>query len=59
MKIREDVATGQQLHLRCVYINKFPSMAVQMVAIGEESGALDAMLDKVATTGENAKSIMR
>jgi type IV pilus assembly protein PilC len=28
-------------------------MAVQMVAIGEESGALDAMLDKVATHYEN------
>jgi hypothetical protein len=27
----------------------FPSMALQMTAIGEESGALDAMLDKVAT----------
>ena len=31
----------------------FPSMALQMVAIGEESGALDAMLDKVATHFEN------
>ena len=27
----------------------FPSMAIQMTAIGEESGALDMMLDKVAT----------
>lgn len=25
--------------------NRFPSMAIQMVAIGEESGALDSMLD--------------
>ena len=33
--------------------NLFPSMAVQMVAIGEESGSLDAMLDKVATHFEN------
>ena len=33
--------------------DKFPAMAVQMVAIGEESGALDAMLDKVATHYEN------
>ena len=31
----------------------FPSMALQMVSIGEESGALDAMLDKVATHFEN------
>ena len=29
--------------------NIFPAMAVQMVAIGEESGALDTMLDKVAS----------
>ena len=27
----------------------FPSMAIQMTAIGEESGALDTMLDKVAS----------
>jgi type IV pilus assembly protein PilC len=28
--------------------NVFPNMVVQMVSIGEESGALDAMLGKVA-----------
>lgn len=53
MKIREDVATGQQLNFAMRVTNKFPSMAIQMVAIGEESGALDAMLDKVATHFEN------
>ncbi|MEW9149774.1 type II secretion system F family protein [Acinetobacter indicus] len=53
MKIREDVATGQQLQFAMRVTDKFPSMAVQMVAIGEESGALDAMLDKVATHYEN------
>ena len=53
MKIRDDVATGQQLQFAMRVTNKFPSMAVQMVAIGEESGALDAMLDKVATYYEN------
>jgi len=53
MRIREDVATGQQLQFAMRATNKFPSMAVQMVAIGEESGALDAMLDKVATHYEN------
>ena len=53
MKIREDVATGQQLNFAMRVTNRFPSMAVQMVAIGEESGALDAMLDKVATHFEN------
>jgi type IV pilus assembly protein PilC len=53
MKIREDVATGQQLNFAMRATNKFPAMAIQMVAIGEESGALDAMLDKVATHFEN------
>ena len=52
MKIREDVATGQQLQFAMRASNRFPPMAVQMVAI-EESGALDAMLDKVATHFEN------
>ena len=53
LKIRDDVATGQQLQFAMRMTNLFPSMAVQMVAIGEESGALDAMLDKVATHFEN------
>ncbi|PVZ85221.1 type II secretion system protein F [Serratia sp. S1B] len=53
MKIRDDVATGQQLQFAMRAANIFPSMAIQMVAIGEESGALDAMLDKVATYYEN------
>lgn len=53
MRIREDVSTGQQLQFAMRSTNLFPSMAVQMVAIGEESGALDAMLDKVATHFEN------
>ena len=53
MRIREDVSTGQQLQFAMRSTNRFPSMAVQMVAIGEESGALDAMLEKVATHFEN------
>lgn len=53
MRIREDVATGQQLQFAMRSTNRFPSMAIQMVAIGEESGALDAMLEKVATHFEN------
>ena len=47
-KIREDVATGQQLQLAMQQSKLFPNMAVQMVAIGEETGALDSMLSKVA-----------
>ncbi len=53
MKIREDVSTGQQLQFAMRSSNLFPAMAIQMVAIGEESGALDSMLDKVATHFEN------
>lgn len=53
LKIRDDVATGQQLQFAMRASEKFPAMAIQMVAIGEESGALDAMLDKVATHFEN------
>ena len=52
-KIKEDVSTGQQLQFAMKNSGIFPSMAIQMVAIGEESGALDEMLDKVATFYEN------
>ncbi len=47
-KIRDDVSSGTQLQFSMKSTAVFPSMAVQMVAIGEESGALDSMLDKVA-----------
>ncbi|MDF3030866.1 MAG: type secretion system family protein [Moraxellaceae bacterium] len=53
MRIRDDVSTGQQLGFAMRQTGIFPSMALQMVAIGEESGALDAMLDKVATHFES------
>ncbi|THB63209.1 MAG: type II secretion system F family protein [Gammaproteobacteria bacterium] len=48
INIREDVATGQQLQQSMKQAGLFPNMVVQMVAIGEESGALDSMLTKVA-----------
>src|SRR5215472_10390650 len=47
-RIREDVAVGHQLQLAMRQANLFPNMVVQMVAIGEESGALDKMLYKIA-----------
>jgi len=53
MRIRDDVSTGQQLQFAMRSTGVFPNMALQMVAIGEESGALDAMLDKVATYFED------
>lgn len=47
-RIREDVAVGHQLQLAMRQVGLFPNMVVQMVAIGEESGALDKMLFKIA-----------
>ncbi|MDP9140642.1 MAG: type II secretion system F family protein, partial [Pseudomonadota bacterium] len=46
--MRNQVASGQQLQLAMQQSNLFPNMATQMVAIGEESGSLDAMCAKVA-----------
>ncbi|UCJ16963.1 type II secretion system F family protein [Pseudomonas sp. MM211] len=48
-KIKQDVTSGMQLNFSMRSTNAFPAMAVQMTAIGEESGALDSMLDKVAS----------
>lgn len=48
-RIRDDVTAGQQLNTSIKATNMFPTMLVQMVSIGEESGALDEMLDKVAS----------
>ncbi len=48
LRMREDVATGQRLQFSMQQVNLFPHMVTQMVAIGEESGSLDAMLSKVA-----------
>ena len=48
-QIKEDISSGQQLQFAMKNTGVFPSMAVQMVGIGEESGALDEMLDKVAS----------
>jgi len=47
-KIKQDVSSGTQLNFSMRTTGVFPSMAVQMAAIGEESGSLDSMLDKVA-----------
>ncbi|HYW92842.1 MAG TPA: type II secretion system F family protein [Gammaproteobacteria bacterium] len=47
-QIRDQVATGQQLQSSMQEVALFPHMAVQMIAIGEESGDLDSMAAKVA-----------
>ncbi len=48
MRMREEVSSGQQLQMSMKGAQLFPNMVVQMVAIGEEAGSLDAMLGKVA-----------
>ena len=47
-QIQGEVATGTSLTNAMTNVNLFPNMVTQMVAIGEESGALDSMLSKVA-----------
>ncbi|NHZ35310.1 type II secretion system F family protein [Massilia rubra] len=47
-KIQNEVSTGTSLTVAMQNANVFPPMVTQMVAIGEESGALDSMLGKVA-----------
>ena len=47
-KIQGEVSTGTSLTAAMQNANVFPSLVTQMVAIGEESGALDSMLGKVA-----------
>lgn len=48
LKIRDEVSSGQQMHFAMKATGVFPNMVVQMTSIGEESGALDTMLDKAA-----------
>ena len=47
-QIQSDVSTGTSLTVAMQSADVFPTMVVQMVSIGEESGQLDAMLSKVA-----------
>jgi type IV pilus assembly protein PilC len=46
--IQREVTTGSSLTVAMQNTDAFPGMVLQMVAIGEESGALDSMLSKVA-----------
>lgn len=48
IKIQTEVSTGTSLTVAMQNSNVFPNMVTQMVSIGEESGALDQMLGKVA-----------
>ncbi len=47
-QIQQEVSTGTQLNKAMTNTGVFPNMVIQMTAIGEESGALDTMLGKVA-----------
>jgi len=47
-RIQNEVSTGTSLTVAMQNAQVFPSMVMQMTAIGEESGALDSMLSKVA-----------
>lgn len=53
IKVRDDVSTGIQLNTALKSKGIFPILLIQMTAIGEESGALDTMLDKVASYYED------
>ena len=53
LDIRDEVASGQQMHLAMRSVKIFPNMVVQMTSIGEESGALDTMLGKAANYYED------
>ncbi|HEX7966385.1 MAG TPA: type II secretion system F family protein [Gammaproteobacteria bacterium] len=48
IKIRDQVSTGQQLNLCMMQTGLFPHVMIQMIAIGEEAGSIDAMAAKVA-----------
>jgi len=48
LRMKDEVATGQRLQRAMDNTGLFPNMVVQMIAVGEESGALDTMSSKVA-----------
>jgi type IV pilus assembly protein PilC len=48
LRMRDDVSVGYPVNMAMKQVNIFPHMVVQMTAIGEEAGALDTMLFKVA-----------
>ena len=50
--IRKEVAGGMQMNTAMRATAVFPDMVTQMIAIGEESGAVDEMLSKIATIYE-------
>lgn len=52
MAVRNEVIAGMQVNMAMRTVDLFPDMVIQMVMIGEESGAIDDMLSKVAAIYE-------
>ncbi|MCL2917735.1 type II secretion system F family protein [Shewanella litorisediminis] len=52
LRIRTEVMAGMQMNVAMRTVNLFPDMLIQMVMIGEESGSLDNMLNKIANIYE-------
>nr|WP_300314364.1 type II secretion system F family protein [Halomonas sp.] len=51
--MRDELASGHSLHVAMHHSGQFPALAIQMIKIGEEAGALEAMLSQVATYYED------
>ena len=56
--IRKDVSNGQSLQSALKNTTQFPNMVTQMIAVGEEAGSLDTMLDKIASYYEEEVDTM-
>tara|TARA_R110000868_G_scaffold144960_5_gene364589 strand:+ start:24205 stop:25428 length:1224 start_codon:yes stop_codon:yes gene_type:complete len=56
--VRESITTGRSLSACLEETKLFPNEVVQMVAVGEETGEIDAMLDKVASIYEDEVDVM-
>lgn len=56
LRMRDDVSVGYPVNMAMKQLNLFPHMVIQMTAIGEEAGALDSMLFKVAEYYEESVS---
>ena len=58
LQMRDEVSTGTQMNVSMKQSGLFPNMVVQMLAIGEETGAVDTMLSKVADFYEDEVDTM-
>ena len=48
MQVKENIRAGESIAKPLGKVSVFPPMVTQMIAIGEETGALDSMLNKIA-----------